>query len=95
MGSRVLGCWVSRGAQAPVLTPSRSDPSQSDPSTKDFWLNMAALTGHLQKQAEQSPAASYYNVALLKYQVSAAGRGGHPRDPPPQLLGVDGSRCPP
>ncbi|XP_064031362.1 LOW QUALITY PROTEIN: F-BAR domain only protein 1 [Pogoniulus pusillus] len=50
-----------------------SDPSQSDPSTKDFWLNMAALTGHLQKQAEQCPAASYYNVALLKYQFSRLG----------------------
>ncbi|XP_050790284.1 F-BAR domain only protein 1 isoform X5 [Gopherus flavomarginatus] len=50
-----------------------SDPSQSDPSTKDFWLNMPALTGHLQKQAEQAPAASYYNVALLKYQFSKLG----------------------
>ncbi|XP_064353523.1 F-BAR domain only protein 1 isoform X2 [Dromaius novaehollandiae] len=55
-----------------------SDPSQSDPSTKDFWLNMAALTGHLQKQAEQSPAASYYNVALLKYQFSKLGPGSAP-----------------
>ncbi|NWR65488.1 FCHO2 protein, partial [Bucorvus abyssinicus] len=55
-----------------------SDPSQSDPSTKDFWLNMAALTGHLQKQAEQSPAASYYNVALLKYQFSRLGPGSAP-----------------
>ncbi|NXW49690.1 FCHO2 protein, partial [Nyctiprogne leucopyga] len=55
-----------------------SDPSQSDPSTKDFWLNMAALTGHLQKQAEQNPAASYYNVALLKYQFSRLGPGSAP-----------------
>ncbi|XP_041270881.1 F-BAR domain only protein 1 [Onychostruthus taczanowskii] len=55
-----------------------SDPSQSDPSTKDFWLNMAALTGHLQKQAEQSPAASYYNVPLLKYQFSRLGPGSAP-----------------
>ncbi|NWQ72336.1 FCHO1 protein, partial [Neopipo cinnamomea] len=55
-----------------------SDPSQSDPSTKDFWLNMAALTGHLQRQAEQSPAASYYNVALLKYQFSRLGPGSAP-----------------
>ncbi|NWX49872.1 FCHO1 protein, partial [Steatornis caripensis] len=55
-----------------------SDPSQSDPSTKDFWLNMAALTGHLQKQAEQSPAASYYNVALLKYQFSRLGPSSAP-----------------
>lgn len=40
---------------------------------------MAALTGHLQKQAEQSPASSYYNVALLKYQVSP--RRGQSRVP--------------
>ncbi|XP_075758865.1 F-BAR domain only protein 1 isoform X1 [Pelodiscus sinensis] len=55
-----------------------SDPSQSDPSAKDFWLNMAALTGHLQKQAELAPAASYYNVALLKYQCSRLGPGSAP-----------------
>ncbi|XP_043358680.1 F-BAR domain only protein 1 isoform X3 [Dermochelys coriacea] len=55
-----------------------SDPSQSDPSTKDFWLNMPALTGHLQKQAEQTPAASYYNVALLKYQFSKLGPSAAP-----------------
>lgn len=47
-----------------------SDPSQSDPETKDFWLNMVALTETLQRQAEQNPAASYYNVLLLRYQVS-------------------------
>ncbi|XP_023408011.1 F-BAR domain only protein 1 isoform X3 [Loxodonta africana] len=47
-----------------------SDPSQSDPEAKDFWLNMAALTEALQRQAEQNPAASYYNVVLLRYQVS-------------------------
>ncbi|XP_054572792.1 F-BAR domain only protein 1 isoform X2 [Eptesicus fuscus] len=45
-----------------------SDPSQSDPETKDFWLNMTALTEALQRQAEQNPAASYYNVVLLRYQ---------------------------
>uniref|UniRef100_A0A803YDQ8 MHD domain-containing protein n=1 Tax=Meleagris gallopavo TaxID=9103 RepID=A0A803YDQ8_MELGA len=39
-------------------------------------MNMAALTGQLQKQAEQSPSASYYNVALLKYQVSRFSRLG-------------------
>ncbi|XP_039099327.1 F-BAR domain only protein 1 isoform X2 [Hyaena hyaena] len=50
-----------------------SDPSQSDPETKDFWLNMAALTEVLQHQAEQSPAASYYNVVLLRYQFSRPG----------------------
>uniref|UniRef100_A0A8C5RMT5 FCH and mu domain containing endocytic adaptor 1 n=1 Tax=Laticauda laticaudata TaxID=8630 RepID=A0A8C5RMT5_LATLA len=50
-----------------------SDSSQSDPSRRDFWLNMAALTGHLQKQAEQSGAAPYYNVTLLRYQYSRQG----------------------
>ncbi|XP_066061533.1 F-BAR domain only protein 1 isoform X10 [Chamaea fasciata] len=55
-----------------------SDPSQSDPSCRDFWLNMAALTGHLQRQAEHSPAAPYYNVALLKYQFSRLGPSSAP-----------------
>ncbi|KAM3856835.1 F-BAR domain only protein 1 isoform 2-T2 [Vipera latastei] len=50
-----------------------SDSSQSDPSSRDFWLNMAALTGHLQKQAEQVGAAPYYNVTLLRYQYSRQG----------------------
>ncbi|XP_006876349.1 PREDICTED: FCH domain only protein 1 [Chrysochloris asiatica] len=50
-----------------------SDPSQSDPEAKDFWLNMAALTEALQRQAEQNPAASYYNVMLLRYQFSRPG----------------------
>lgn len=56
-----------------------SDPSQSDPETKDFWLNMTALTEALQRQAEQNPAASYYNIGLLRYQVAwvdGMGRGG-------------------
>lgn len=42
---------------------------------------MGALTGHLQKQAEQSPAASYYNVALLKYQVNPGCGGGRAGTP--------------
>nr|XP_015194732.1 PREDICTED: F-BAR domain only protein 2 isoform X3 [Lepisosteus oculatus] len=50
-----------------------SDPSQSDSSTKDFWMNMQALTGYLRKAAEQNPSASYYNVDILKYQVSSNG----------------------
>ncbi|XP_011240633.1 F-BAR domain only protein 1 isoform X3 [Mus musculus] len=52
---------------------SPSDPSQSDPETKDFWLNMAALTEALQHQAEQNPTASYYNLVLLRYQFSRPG----------------------
>lgn len=70
---------ISRGVRmfCPCLY---SDPSQSDPETKDFWLNMAALTEALQHQAEQNPTASYYNLVLLRYQVglraeSALGRG--------------------
>ncbi|KAH0508451.1 F-BAR domain only protein 1 [Microtus ochrogaster] len=50
-----------------------SDPSQSDPETKDFWLNMTALTEALQHQAEQNPTASYYNLVLLRYQFSRPG----------------------
>ncbi|XP_062410449.1 F-BAR domain only protein 2 isoform X3 [Sardina pilchardus] len=50
-----------------------SDASQSDPDTKDFWLNMQALTAYLRKTAEQNPSASYYNVDILKYQVNANG----------------------
>ncbi|XP_072100620.1 F-BAR domain only protein 2-like isoform X1 [Mobula birostris] len=49
-----------------------SDLSQSDSYVKDFWLNMPALTAQLQKQATENPNASYYNISLLKYQVSAA-----------------------
>ncbi|XP_072834088.2 F-BAR domain only protein 1 [Pogona vitticeps] len=55
-----------------------SDPSQSDPSSKDFWLNMSALTAHLQRQAEQASAAPYYNVPLLRYQYSKQGHAWAP-----------------
>ncbi|KAG7332754.1 hypothetical protein KOW79_004588 [Hemibagrus wyckioides] len=48
-----------------------SDPSQNDPNSKDFWFNMQALTLHLQREAELNPQASYYNVGVLKYQVSS------------------------
>ncbi|XP_078054665.1 F-BAR domain only protein 2-like isoform X2 [Mustelus asterias] len=47
-----------------------SDPSQSDCDVKDFWLNMPSLTAQLQKQAQQNPSASYFNISLLKYQVA-------------------------
>ncbi|XP_051525752.1 F-BAR domain only protein 1-like isoform X1 [Myxocyprinus asiaticus] len=55
-----------------------SDPSQSDPGSKDFWFNMQALTLHLQREAELNPQASYYNVALLKYQASSQDPGRAP-----------------
>ncbi|KAK6305040.1 hypothetical protein J4Q44_G00238200 [Coregonus suidteri] len=53
-----------------------SDPSQSDANTKDFWFNMQALTSYLRKASEQNPAASYYNVDILKYQVLVPVDGG-------------------
>ncbi|KAM4629365.1 SH3-containing GRB2-like protein 3-interacting protein 1 [Polymixia lowei] len=40
-------------------------------NTKDFWVNMPNLISHLKKVAEQKPQATYYNVDMLKYQVSA------------------------
>ncbi|ETE65693.1 FCH domain only protein 2, partial [Ophiophagus hannah] len=46
-----------------------SDPSQSDSSTRDFWMDMQAVTVYLKKLSEQNPSASYYNVEVLKYQV--------------------------
>ncbi|XP_070298944.1 F-BAR domain only protein 2 isoform X6 [Salvelinus sp. IW2-2015] len=55
-----------------------SDPSQSDAHTKDFWFNMQALTSYLRKASEQNPAASYYNVDILKYQVSSKGIASTP-----------------
>ncbi|XP_061912926.1 F-BAR domain only protein 2 isoform X6 [Entelurus aequoreus] len=50
-----------------------SDLSQSDSDSKDFWFNMQALTSYLRKAADQNPAASYYNVDILKYQVQSDG----------------------
>uniref|UniRef100_A0A8D2INR2 F-BAR domain only protein 2 n=1 Tax=Varanus komodoensis TaxID=61221 RepID=A0A8D2INR2_VARKO len=50
-----------------------SDPSQSDSNTKDFWMDMQAVTVYLKKLSEQNPSASYYNVDVLKYQVLSNG----------------------
>ncbi|KAJ8389606.1 hypothetical protein AAFF_G00118430 [Aldrovandia affinis] len=55
-----------------------SDPSQSDPDSRDFWFNMQALNVYLQREAELNPQASYYNVTLLKYQVSSQDPGSAP-----------------
>ncbi|XP_030640386.1 f-BAR domain only protein 1 [Chanos chanos] len=55
-----------------------SDPSQTDPDSRDFWFNMQALTFHLQREAELNPQASYYNVRILKYQVSSQDPGRAP-----------------
>ncbi|KAI1891621.1 hypothetical protein AGOR_G00145670 [Albula goreensis] len=55
-----------------------SDPSQSDPDCRDFWFNMQALRAHLQRETELNPQASYYNVGILKYQVSSQDPGCTP-----------------
>uniref|UniRef100_A0A8C3AHF8 FCH and mu domain containing endocytic adaptor 1 n=1 Tax=Cyclopterus lumpus TaxID=8103 RepID=A0A8C3AHF8_CYCLU len=62
----------------PNLKLLYSDPSQSDPDTRDFWFNMQALQLYLQREAELNPQASYYNIALLKYQVSSQDPGRAP-----------------
>ncbi|XP_060775869.1 SH3-containing GRB2-like protein 3-interacting protein 1 isoform X3 [Neoarius graeffei] len=49
------------------------DATQSKPNSKEFWVNMPNLMTHLKKVAEQKPQATYYNVDMLKYQVSAQG----------------------
>ncbi|KAJ8392579.1 hypothetical protein AAFF_G00074570 [Aldrovandia affinis] len=49
------------------------DNTQSNANSKEFWVNMPNLMIHLKKVAEQKPQATYYNVDMLKYQVSAQG----------------------
>ncbi|NXA03900.1 SGIP1 protein, partial [Sapayoa aenigma] len=49
------------------------DNVQNDSNSKEFWVNMPNLMTHLKKVSEQKPQATYYNVDMLKYQVSAQG----------------------
>ncbi|KAI5612539.1 SH3-containing GRB2-like protein 3-interacting protein 1 isoform X3 [Silurus asotus] len=46
-------------------------PAISD--CKEFRVNMHNLMAHLKKVSDQRPQATYYNVDMLKYQVSARG----------------------
>uniref|UniRef100_A0A8C1P635 FCH and mu domain containing endocytic adaptor 2 n=1 Tax=Cyprinus carpio TaxID=7962 RepID=A0A8C1P635_CYPCA len=73
----VLSFKLSNTSRLEQIMPNQqllhSDSSQSDTNTKDFWLNMPALTAYLRKISEQNPAASYYNVDILKYQVCSNG----------------------
>uniref|UniRef100_A0A8D2KRR7 SH3GL interacting endocytic adaptor 1 n=1 Tax=Varanus komodoensis TaxID=61221 RepID=A0A8D2KRR7_VARKO len=55
------------------VTNYNSDSTQVDANTKEFWVNMLNLMNHLKKVSEQKPQATYYNVDMLKYQVSAQG----------------------
>ncbi|XP_047442495.1 SH3-containing GRB2-like protein 3-interacting protein 1 isoform X6 [Mugil cephalus] len=47
--------------------------TQPKADSRDFWVNMPNLISHLKKVAEQKPQATYYNVDMLKYQVSVQG----------------------
>ncbi|XP_075037962.1 SH3-containing GRB2-like protein 3-interacting protein 1 isoform X19 [Mixophyes fleayi] len=49
------------------------DNTQPAPNAKEFWVNMPNLMTHLKKVSEQKPQATYYNVDMLKYQVSSQG----------------------
>lgn len=55
-----------------------SDNTQNDANTKEFWVNMPNLMTHLKKVSEQKPQATYYNVDMLKYQVSIWYGQGYP-----------------
>ncbi|XP_061418812.1 SH3-containing GRB2-like protein 3-interacting protein 1 isoform X1 [Lethenteron reissneri] len=78
----VLSFRLRNSARLEQLLPNPqllySDLSQSDSETRDFWLNMPALCSYLKKLSEQSPSATYYNVDILKYQVSAGGADAAP-----------------
>ncbi|XP_076000576.1 SH3-containing GRB2-like protein 3-interacting protein 1 [Genypterus blacodes] len=49
------------------------DFSTDSADSKEFWVNMPNLLSHLKRVAEQKPQATYYNVDMIKYQVSAEG----------------------
>ncbi|XP_052412360.1 F-BAR domain only protein 2 isoform X4 [Carassius gibelio] len=73
----VLSFKLSNTSRLEQIMPNQqllhSDSTQSETNTKDFWLNMPALTAYLRKISEQNPTASYYNVDILKYQVCSNG----------------------
>lgn len=50
--------------------PTSDTTTKAKDDAKDFWVNMPNLITHLKKVAEQKPQATYYNVDMLKYQVS-------------------------
>ncbi|XP_034530326.1 SH3-containing GRB2-like protein 3-interacting protein 1 isoform X2 [Notolabrus celidotus] len=54
-----------------LLCCDTTAPAKAD--SKNFWVNMPNLITHLKKVAEQKPQATYYNVDMLKYQVSTDG----------------------
>ncbi|XP_028977444.2 SH3-containing GRB2-like protein 3-interacting protein 1 isoform X6 [Esox lucius] len=57
----------------PQLLCCDTNVTTPNPDCKTFWVNMPNLMTHLKKVAEQKSQATYYNVDMLKYQVSAQG----------------------
>ena len=47
-----------------------SKSNNDDPDSKIFEFNMKSLQELLKQQSEQNPSASYFNVDILKYQVT-------------------------
>lgn len=54
----------------PLHSLTSDTTTQPKADSKNFWVNMPNLISHLKKVAEQKPQATYYNVDMLKYQVS-------------------------
>lgn len=61
---------MSRLSELNAYLSSLSDLTTDSVDTKEFWVNMPNLMSHLKKVAEQKPQATYYNVDMIKYQVS-------------------------
>ena len=59
--------------KSPILTRvlfAHSDASQTTPDSQAYTFNMSNLVVLLKRQAEKNVAASYFNVDILKYQVT-------------------------
>ncbi|XP_042243239.1 F-BAR domain only protein 2-like isoform X3 [Homarus americanus] len=69
-----LSFKVNNFAKVNSVLPNKQlitmDNDQSTPECGVFNFNMNALTSLLRKQAENNPSASYFNVDMVKYQVS-------------------------
>jgi hypothetical protein len=46
------------------------DESKSSMDCRVYAFNMTSLVDHLRRQAEQNKTASYFNIDIVKYQVS-------------------------
>ncbi|KAG1932021.1 SH3-containing GRB2-like protein 3-interacting protein [Pimephales promelas] len=73
----VLTFTISQYSQLDQVLPNPQllccDTTPPTGDAKEFWVNMPNLLSHLKKVAEQRPQATYYNVDMLKYQVSTQG----------------------